>query len=157
IRALRPAQPTALVRWIPRVLGIALTALTLAAAGWRRRLPGPDMALFVGALIINMLLLSPVCHLHYFRLCVLIVMGLVAVRCVQVMDCKLGIGLTLILVASIICYIPPNIPEWLVLRDLAIMIYPTLMLWAAGTLNLWKRTRQRTPDIGSLDQLSQAA
>ena len=156
-RALRPAQPAALVRWIPRVVGLTLTALTLAAAGWHRRLPGPDLALFLGALIINMLLLSPVCHLHYFSLCVLIVMGLVAVRWERGSNFKLGIGLTLILVANIICYVPPNIPQWLVSRDLAIMIYPTLMLWAAGTLNLWKRSRQKTLDIDSLDQLRQAA
>ncbi len=142
IRADRPAQPTALVRWIPRVVGVTLTGLTLAAVRWRRRLTGPDTALFLGALTINMLLLSPICHLHYFSLCILVVMGLVAARWQRGTRQSLGVGLRLILLLNIVCYMAPNIPGWLILRDLAITIYPTIMLWAAGTLTLWTRSRQ---------------
>jgi len=148
IRALRPAQPTLLVRWIPRLMGVTLTGLTLLAAGWRRSISGPDLALFLGALVINMLLLSPVCHLHYFSLCVLIVMGLVASRWEGQSHLGLGTGLVLIFAFNIICYIPPNIPSWLVLRDLAITIYPTLILWVGGALILWQRSRQTSAETG---------
>src|SRR5262249_51268174 len=115
---------------------------TLAAAGWRRSLFGPDLTLFLGALVINMLLLSPVCHLHYFSLCVLVVMGLVAARCGRQCNLSLGKVMILIMTISVICYVPPNIPSGLILRDVAIMISPTLLLWAAGTFTLWKRSRQ---------------
>lgn len=143
IRAFRPAQPTVLVRWLPRLVGVTLTMLTLASAGWRRSISGPDVALFLGALVINMLLLSPVCHLHYFSLCALVVMGLIAAQWERQCNLVLGKGLILILAVNVICYVPPNIPSLLILRDLAITIYPTLMLWAAGTFILWKRSRQK--------------
>ena len=140
IRAERPAQPTALVRWLPRIVGALLTLLTLAAAGWQKSDSGPSMALFLGALVINMLILSPVCHMHYFSLCIVIVLGLVSARW-ESYDSGLGIGLMLIFVVNILCYIPPNIPSWLILRDWAITLYPTLILWTAGIMTLWKRTR----------------
>jgi hypothetical protein len=140
IRAERPAKPTALVRWIPRVVGASLTLLTLFAAGWQKRGSGTDVALFLGALVINMLVLSPVCHMHYFSLCVVIVMGLVSARWER-HGSGLGAGLTVMVVINILCYIPPNIPGWLILRDWAITLYPTLLLWTAGVFTLWKRSR----------------
>ncbi len=140
IRAERPAQPTALVRWLPRIVGGLLTLLTLTAAGWQKSDSGPSMALFLGALVINMLILSPVCHMHYFSLCVVIVLGLVSARW-ESYGSGLGIGLMLIFVINILCYIPPNIPSWLILRDWAITLYPTLILWTAGIMTLWKRSR----------------
>jgi hypothetical protein len=140
IRAERPAQPSALVRWIPRIVGGLLTLMTLAAAGWKKSLCGTDVALFLGALVINMLILSPICHMHYFSLCVVIVLGLVSARWET--SAGLGIGLTLIFAVNILCYIPPNIPGWLVLRDWAVTLYPTLMLWGAGVVTLRKRLRR---------------
>jgi hypothetical protein len=140
IRAERPAQPTSLVRWIPRLIGGLLTLLTLVAFGWQKRGSGTDVALFLGALVINMLVLSPVCHMHYFSLCVVIIMGLVSARW-EKYGSGLGIGLTIIFAFNILCYIPPNIPGWLILRDWAITLYPTLLLWTAGVVTLWKRSR----------------
>src|SRR5260370_7958680 len=107
-----------------------MTGLTLAAAGWRRRPTGPDTALFLGALTINMLLLSPICHLHYFSLCILVVMGLVAARWQRGTRQSLGVGLSLILLLNIVCYMAPNIPGWLILRALATTIYPTFIPWS---------------------------
>jgi len=139
IRAERPAQHTALVRWLPRIVGGLLTLLTLTAAGWQKSDSGPSMALFLGALVINMLILSPVCHMHYFSLCVVIVLGLVSARW-ESYGSGLGIGLMIIFVVNILCYIPPNIPSWLILRDWAITLYPTLILWTVGIMTLWKRS-----------------
>jgi hypothetical protein len=140
IRAERPSQPTALVRWLPRIVGGLLTLLTLTAAGWPKSDSGPSMALFLGALVINMLILSPVCHMHYFSLCVVIVLGLVSARW-ESYGSGLGIGLMIIFAVNVLCYIPPNIPSWLILRDWAITLYPTLILWTAGIMTLWKRSR----------------
>ncbi|HMF20036.1 MAG TPA: glycosyltransferase family 87 protein [Gemmataceae bacterium] len=148
IRADRPAVPTALVRWIPRVVGGFLTLLTLVASGWKKSDSGSNVALFSGALIINMLLLSPICHMHYFSLCVVIVMGLLAARWERSRH-GLGTGLTLIFTLNILCYIPPNIPEWLILRDWAIMVYPTLILWTVGVVTLWKRSDSVSTSLDS--------
>jgi len=142
IRALRPAQPTNLVRWFPRLVGVTLTLLTLAAAGWRRSAEAINLVLFLGSLVINMLVLSPVCHLHYFSLCVPMVMGLVASRWERQSPLGLGTGLVFLLAVNVVFYVPPNIPSLLILRDLAITLYPALMLWAAGTRTLWKRCRE---------------
>ena len=154
IRAQRPTQPTALVIWLGRITGVALTLLTLAAAGWKKSSSGPNVVLFLGALVINMLLLSPVCHMHYFSLCAIIVTGLVSARWERSQP-GLGIGLTLIFAINILCYIPPNIPEWLILRDWAITLYPTLLLWAAGIINLRKRSRGLSNTLSQHDSDSQ--
>jgi len=114
--------------------------MTLAAAGWKKNLCGTDVALFLGALVINMLILSPICHMHYFSLGVVLVLGIVSARWET--SSGLGIGLMLIFGINILCYIPPNIPGWLVLRDWAITLYPTLMLWTTGVVTLWKRSRR---------------
>jgi len=140
IRAERPAKPSALVRWLPRIVGGILTLLALAAAGRHKSDSGPNVALLLGALVINMLLLSPICHMHYFSLCVVVIMGLVSARSASY-DSGLGLGLTFIFAVNILCYIPPNIPGWLILRDWAIMLYPTLILWTVGVVTLWKRSR----------------
>ncbi len=60
------------------LIGGLLTLLTLSA-GWKHRHSrGPALAILVGALILVMLLLSPVCHTHYFALLVPLVMGILA-------------------------------------------------------------------------------
>jgi hypothetical protein len=148
IRSDRPAEPTALIRWIPRVAGGFLTLLTLVASGWKKSDSGTSVALFSGALIINMLLLSPICHMHYFSLCVVIVMGLLTAQWERSRP-GLGTGLALVLALNILCYIPPNIPEWLILRDWAIMLYPTLILWTAGVVTLWKRSSSVSTSLDS--------
>ncbi len=150
VRAERPAHPTVLVRWIPRLVGGLMTLLTLLAAGpptlpsptWGREgWGGPNTVLFFGSLVINMLLLSPVCHMHYFSLCVIVVMGLVAAAWEKNGGMCLGFGLSLLLAVNFIVYLLPNVPGWLVLRDLGIAMYPVLVLWLVGTLVLWRRRR----------------
>src|SRR5205085_718632 len=64
----RPAQAPAGLRWLAWLAGAALTALTLRAAGRRGRETRHGTALFLGTLIVLMLLVSPVCRLHYLCL-----------------------------------------------------------------------------------------
>ena len=139
VRAERPAHPTLLVLWLPRLIGGLMTLLTLLAAGRRRSLSGPNTVLLFGALVIDMLLLSPVCHLHYFSLCVMVVMGLVAAAWESNGGMRLGYGLKLLLAVNLIVYLLPNVPGWLVLRDLGLAMYPVFVLWLVGTIVLWKR------------------
>jgi hypothetical protein len=139
VRAERPAHPTLLVLWLPRLIGGLMTLLTLLAAERRRSLSGPNNVLLFGALVIDMLLLSPVCHLHYFSLCVIVVMGLVAASWESNGGMRLGNGLWLLLAVNLIVYLLPNVPGWLVLRDLGLAMYPVFVLWLVGTIVLWKR------------------
>ena len=48
------------------LLGSVMTLLTLLAFRHRPAVEGTHTAMLVGALTINMILVSPVCHLHYF-------------------------------------------------------------------------------------------
>src|SRR5262249_7020106 len=73
-RATRPRQAAPAVRRAHWLIGALLTGLTLLAAGRRRR-DGPATVVLLGALLVLMLLLSPVCHLHYFCLWLPLVMG----------------------------------------------------------------------------------
>jgi Glycosyltransferase family 87 len=171
IRAERPAHPTALVRWIPRLVGLLMTVLTLIAGGHRRNDSGLNTVLLFGALVINMLLLSPICHMHYFSLCVIVVMGLMAAAWEKngtgdTAKRRNGddlsrhfagsprrrfaaFGLSFLLAVNFIVYVLPNVPGWLVLRDLGLAMYPVFLLWLVGTLVLWQR--RRSEQIRSVD------
>src|SRR5207249_2537594 len=69
-----PAEPTNRTRAAHWLIGIALTISTLVAG--RRQLSGNDLLLFAGALTAIMLLVSPMCHLHYYVLTMPLVTGL---------------------------------------------------------------------------------
>src|SRR5262249_15178552 len=69
-RPRRPARPSGKVRLASYALGGLLTALTLLAARRRARGDRPGTVLLFGLLVLDMLLLCPVCHLHYFCLAI---------------------------------------------------------------------------------------
>ena len=72
----RPRKVIPLARELHWLIGGAITLLTLLA-GWKHRHSrGPVQPIFVGALVLIMLLLSPVCHTHYFALAVAAADGL---------------------------------------------------------------------------------
>jgi hypothetical protein len=142
-RLTRPAHPSDLVRWTNRVLGASLTLLTLLACGWRREGGPLSEAIFFGVVIIVMLLVSPVCHLHYFSLGVPLIMALVAADWETRRDLRLDKGLVLLLALYVFASTLPNLPGCEILRDLAIAVYPALALWAIGCLALWLRRHRR--------------
>ena len=76
----RPPKASPAVRLVSQFLGGLLTLTTLWAFGWRRRGDSVDLVLFFGVLVLNMLLISPVCHLHYFSLALPLVMALLVQR-----------------------------------------------------------------------------
>src|SRR5262249_13116548 len=73
----RPRVVAPWVRLVHCLIGGVLTLTALWAAGWRRPEARTAEALFLGLLVILMMLLSPVCHLHYFCLSIPLVMGLI--------------------------------------------------------------------------------
>ncbi|MBI3410351.1 MAG: DUF2029 domain-containing protein [Planctomycetes bacterium] len=72
----RPAQPDPWVRIAHWAIGGLLTLLTLVAAGWKRDDDPIRMLLFLGALFVLMIVISPLSHLHYFAKALPLVMGL---------------------------------------------------------------------------------
>lgn len=139
--AFRPPQAAAGVRWGSGLAGILLTLLALRAAG-RQRNSGPvATVLLFGCLVLNMILLSPVCHLHYFCLMVPLVMGLLAARWEWAKTLSVGAGLTLLLVLNWVADLLPQFPSLQLLRDTGIAMYGALALWIVGVMTLWRRTR----------------
>jgi hypothetical protein len=128
----RPEFPTKAVRNIALALGILMMVLTLAAAGWRTRTGPAGEVQFLGALVIVMLLSSPICHQHYFCLAIPLVMGLTqrsglskrALAAVFAFD---------LLVCSL-----PILPPLEILRDVGSSMYGNLALWGVGVGALWR-------------------
>ena len=89
--------------------------------------------LLVGALVLTMILTSPVCHLHYFGLAVPLVMGLVVQR-VHTAG-FLGWRLTLVMGAYLVGTGIPSLPGMRLLRDGGLAMYAALLLWAVACLS----------------------
>lgn len=70
-----PAQPSGSTRAAHWFLGAVMTTLTVWAG--RRHRTGNDLLLLMGSLTVVMLLVSPMCHLHYYVLAMPLVTGLV--------------------------------------------------------------------------------
>jgi hypothetical protein len=144
--ATRPPQPSAAVRCTHWLAGGLLTLVTLLVA--RRRKDGPAVVITFGALTVLMLLLSPVCHLHYFCLSLPLAMGMVAaVWNHETHETHLKgkwIGkatLVGVLVLYGLANALPLFPRLQALRDGGLAMYAALLLWLAGMIILWKRGR----------------
>ncbi len=142
--ATRPPKASLELRLISYAIGGALTLTALFAFGWRRRDDGIDLFLLFGLLTLNMLLISPVCHLHYFSLLVPLAMGLVAERWRRFEDVKLGWWLMGALIANGVADFLPQLPDMNVFRDCGSAMYGSLIVWAMGAAFLWRRRQQRS-------------
>jgi hypothetical protein len=132
----RPAHPPAWVRSFHWLLGSGLTLLTLAAA-WRRSTDsGPAAVLLVGALTLMMLLVSPVCHTHYFCLSILLVMGLLAATWNRAGKVRFPSWLLLLLGLELVGNTLPLLPAFEVLKDVGLAAYSNLALWLAACVTL---------------------
>ncbi len=142
----RPTEILPLARRLHWFIGGLLTLATLWA-GWRHRHSrGPALGVFIGALILVMLLLSPVCHTHYFSLLVPLVMAMLALSWER--EARQGMDLavtrtpaSLLVLAGIfnLGYIPQQLPGQEHLRSACILTYPVLLIWltACVTLRRW--------------------
>ena len=141
----RYTRPPQAAPWVVRthwLLGAALTGFTLLL-GWRRPAEdGPAALLTFGALVVLMNLLSPVCHLHYFTLSLPLAMGLVAAAWERNGAARLGTATALALAVNGLANALPHLPGCDLLRDTGLAMYGTLVLWLAGSLAVWARSRQ---------------
>jgi hypothetical protein len=135
----RPPKASVGERLTAHLLGGVLTLTTLWAFGWRRRGDGLDLVLFFGLLTLNMLLISPVCHLHYFSLALPLVMALLAGRWQEQERLALGTWLLGLLLLNGIVNLLPQLPDMTILRDCGSAMYGTLFVWLAGIVLLRRR------------------
>lgn len=123
-------------------IGALLTLATLAAGGWKRSANALDEALLTGCLLVVMILLSPVCHLHYFALLVPLVMSLLALAWHTVGDARLGKRWRWLFAVNAAGTALPHLPIGQILKDLGLATYVTLVLWGCGVFELWHGRRR---------------
>jgi hypothetical protein len=119
--------------WINYLLGGMLTLLTLRATG-----RSVNVVLGMGALILVMLFISPVCHLHYYVFALPLVMGLMA-QDFQAHN-RVSRGLKLILAVNTVTWIVPNLPGMEFWREVGLATYGALLIWLTAVVRLWKST-----------------
>ena len=141
------ARPSNVDRWVKLVhwgSAIVLTLATLAAAGWKRR-PGADSAaailLFLGALTIVHMVISPVFHPHYFAMSVVPITGLL----VYVWQYRqpfpdLGWRWQAVLWSNVAVHLLTALGIG-VLRDSGLVLWGALFLWGVCVWTLWKVVR----------------
>jgi hypothetical protein len=101
------------------------------------------MALSFGALILVMLLLSPVCHLHYFCLSVPLIMAWMAAHWEEVPPMQVGWAVLTLLGFNVIANTLPNLPRMEWSRDGGLATLAALVLWTVANSVVWKRSRHR--------------
>jgi hypothetical protein len=138
----RPNRATAAVVWTARSVGLCLTTMTLLAFGWNRRRDSIAEVTLLGCLVLCMLLLSPICHLHYFTLSILLTTPFLLAEWERRSDLKLSLGLLLLLAVNVVANALPNFVGLEILRDLGLAMYASLGLWLAGVgLLRWREDR----------------
>lgn len=137
-RTTRPHVASPGVRRAHWLLGGLFTLLTLASVG-RRKATGRDIPLFVGALTLVMILLSPVCHTHYFVLSVPVMMALIAQSWDRHSTWGQQAGLVVLAVVQVIGHTLPLLPWFEVLKDVGLAMYTSLILWLAAVVALRQR------------------
>ncbi|HTU91880.1 MAG TPA: glycosyltransferase family 87 protein [Gemmataceae bacterium] len=147
-RATRPRKASLELRLISYVLGGLLTLTALAAFGWRRRENGIDVMLLFGLLVLNMLLISPVCHLHYYSLLLPLVMALTANRWHERAGVSPGPWLLGLLIVNFAGNLLPQLPDTNLARHCGSAMYASLLLWLMGVAVL----RQRAIPVSDASQ-----
>jgi hypothetical protein len=134
-RATRPRHATWSVRIAHWAIGGVLTGLTLLAAGRQKR-SAPAELVFFGSLIVMMVVLSPICHLHYFSLVLPLVLATVASVWEDKGNSRLHLGWWLLLAAFLLANTVPQLPDFYLTRDFGLAAYGALGLWLLNLLRL---------------------
>jgi hypothetical protein len=153
----RPPQAPSATRLSSMVVGGLLTLVTLLAAGWRR--PDAPLApvLFLGALTLNMLLLSPAGHAHYIVLVIPLMMGILVTLWEQVGAPYWDGRLNLLFAVNLLTSGVPLIVCWNVLYDVGVPMQGAMVYWVLGNVLLWKMTRSRNQAATQQAELARAA
>jgi hypothetical protein len=139
----RPHVLEPIARRLHWLLGAGFTLITLAFSWRHRHTRGPALVLLCGSLILLMLLISPVCHTHYFAMLTPIFAGLLAhawnrqaVAGADGGKTQVPIGIWALVVLLYVAFIPPLLVY--VLRELCVMTYAVLFLWGVAMATLWR-------------------
>ncbi|MHB1425277.1 MAG: glycosyltransferase family 87 protein [Gemmataceae bacterium] len=151
--ATRPRKASPQLRHISYLIGGLLTLTVLGVFGWRRRGDGIDLVLFFGLLVVNMLLISPVCHLHYFSLLLPLAMALVAERCRTQAGLSPGPWLFVVLIGNGVANLLPQMPDMNIFRDCGSAMYGSLLMWTMGVAVL---ARRRSSSCAAMQETLQA-
>ncbi len=152
-RSTRPPQASVPVRLISWLIGGCMTLLTLLAAGRRQTISGTSEVAFFGALVLIMILLCPVCHLHYFSFALPLVMALVAARWQGTGTLHLGAGMIGLFIVNAIGNALPHIWGLELLRDVGLAMYMTLALWLVGVIFVWQQWRKASTESAGQREL----
>jgi hypothetical protein len=129
--------------------------ITLFAAGWWLPRRATSTVLFFGAMIVVMLLVSPVCHRHYLCLVLPLVMGLVAVAQQRSRPPHhIGLRFSALLWINVIATALVNMPGLEMVRDMGVAMYATLILWGVACLSLWKQRRPGVEGVARLPKIA---
>jgi hypothetical protein len=156
-RATRPAKPSDTLRRLHWLIGGCFLAATMLFAGRQPLKPVAEMIL-VGGLVLLMILLSPVCHLHYFCLLLPLVCGLLTAGRLIGASGWLRYVTTLAIAVNCVASALPHFPGLEVLRDIGLVSYTALLLWLVGMVHVRKsRGQGQDPATANLRLLNRAA
>ncbi len=131
-----PDKAEKIAHW---VISFLLVGFTLIAEKWRRKDDPIYRNLFLGTLIVIMMPIIPICHPHYFCMVLPLITTLLAARWEYDRKLPIGRGLGFVLIffaASHIFTVLP--PPFYILRNLGLVTYGALVLWAAGIMAMWR-------------------
>ena len=143
----RPPQAAPWVRRTHWILSFLITVTTL----WfgRRARNGDTIynVVFLGTLILAMVPISPVAHTHYFVFALPLVMGLTAYSWEKNQAPVLGRGYLILFAVHILANVlsMPQTTLGFLFRSLGLSLYGTLILWVAGIVALWQRSKTPEP------------
>lgn len=141
-RAWRPTEALPWIKWTHLLIGVGLTIVTLQAAGWRKSKAFNDplsILLFVSALTLIHVLLSPVSHPHYLTLAVLPVMALLLTAWTHMPFPRLSAGWQQLLWSTAVIHVLTVLPGLEILREIGLVLWGGLALWLACVVQLHRR------------------
>jgi alpha-1,2-mannosyltransferase len=133
----RPPQASPGVRRAHYAIGGFLTGMVLLAAGRRRQDGGTAPVLFLGALVLNMLLLSPAGHAHYLVLLVPMLMAVLATFWEKSPPGRGAAWATFVMVLNPLASGLPLLPGLAWVNDVGLAMYAGLLIWLTAVVLLW--------------------
>jgi hypothetical protein len=120
------------------LIGGAMTLLTIAAAGNRRR-NSLDEALFLGLLAVVVLPIAPVCHPHYYMMMLPLIAAVLATFLGPRGQKKVTSGWIVLLMMVPLSHIITSWPGMEIFRDTGLVTWVAVAFWAKSTWLLWTR------------------
>jgi hypothetical protein len=111
------------------------------------------LALFISLLLINMLLLSPVCHPHYLCVAIPALTTMLAWDWQKRDDDWMSWRLACLMGIFLLGTLLPHLPGLEILRDTGLPGFTLLMVWLAGLKLLWTTRPSSTGGQAARSQL----